>query len=128
MLLLYPEPTGLPTIPYRPGARRLTAPATHNLKRKWGRAGLAFADAEQLGAANGANALGRRPLVLQDDGLRVLDLSLGPALHAISLHRRTSYNVLLARVTNLLTFVNRDRLKNVKNLLNYHFAIISSPT
>ena len=47
---------------------------------------LAFADAENLGAAFRANALGCRPLVLQRNFLRVLDLDFLPALHAICGH------------------------------------------
>jgi hypothetical protein len=56
--------------------------------------GLALADAEKLRAADRANALGRRPLVLQSNCFRVLNLSLGPALHTICLHLRTSSGTL----------------------------------
>jgi len=45
-----------------------------------------FADPEYLGAADRTDALSCRSLVLHDDALRVLDLSLGTALHAVRLH------------------------------------------
>jgi hypothetical protein len=52
---------------------------------------LALADTEKLGAADRANALDSRPLVLQNDRFRVLNFSLGSAFHAICLsHGYTS--------------------------------------
>ena len=73
--------------------------------------GLALADTEKLGAADRANALGRRPLVLQSNCLRVLNLSLGPALHTICLHFYAPPQVLLtSRVANLRLFVNSQSL------------------
>ncbi len=47
---------------------------------------LGFADSEDLRSANGASALGRGTAILHGDVLGTLDLSLGPALHTISLH------------------------------------------
>jgi hypothetical protein len=55
---------------------------------------LSLTDAEKLRAADRAGSLGRRSLVLQSDGLGVLDLSLGPAFHTIRLHLRTSSSTL----------------------------------
>lgn len=48
---------------------------------------LLFTDPEHLGAANRAGALGRRLTILHGNAPGVLDLSLGPALNTISLHR-----------------------------------------
>ena len=45
-----------------------------------------FADAEHLGGADRAGALGRRLAILHFNGLGSLDLSLGTALNTISLH------------------------------------------
>ena len=45
-----------------------------------------FAYPEHLCAAYRARALGRRAAVLHGDGLSSTHLSLGPALHAITLH------------------------------------------
>lgn len=55
---------------------------------------LALADAEEFGAANGADTLGCGTLILQSHGLRILDFPLGPALHAICLHFSTSLGTL----------------------------------
>jgi hypothetical protein len=71
-------------------------------KRDWRnvKGDLSLADAEYLGSAVGANALGRRPFVLQDDRSGVLDLDFPSALHAICLsHHRTS-NITLAQQSN----------------------------
>jgi len=46
-----------------------------------------LADLEYFGATGRAYALGCRSLVLHDDALGVLDLSLGAALHAVCLHQ-----------------------------------------
>ena len=48
-------------------------------------AGLAFADAEYFGSALRADALYRRPLVLQGDLPWILDLNLLLTLHAVCL-------------------------------------------
>jgi hypothetical protein len=45
-----------------------------------------LADLEDLGAAVGADAFGRRPPVLHGDLLGILDLLLGAALHTVSFH------------------------------------------
>jgi hypothetical protein len=45
-----------------------------------------FADAEHLGAADGANALGCRFAVLHGDCFSVLHFPLGAALYTITLH------------------------------------------
>ena len=47
---------------------------------------LGFADAEHLGAAFCADALGCRFAILHLDGLVVAHLFLGPAFHTIGLH------------------------------------------
>ena len=52
---------------------------------------LGFADAEHLGAAFGADTLGRRFAILHLNGLGVFHFPLGPAFHAISFHQCTSY-------------------------------------
>jgi hypothetical protein len=57
---------------------------------------LALADTEKLGAADRANALDGRPLVLQNDRFRVFNLPLGPAFHAICLSHDHTSNITLA--------------------------------
>ena len=47
---------------------------------------LRFANAEELGAADRADALSRRLAILHRDRLGVLDFPLDSALHAICLH------------------------------------------
>jgi len=47
---------------------------------------LGFADAEHLGAALGADALGRRFAILHFNGSGIPHFPLGPAFHAISFH------------------------------------------
>ena len=47
---------------------------------------LALPDSEHLGAAYWAGSLGRRFAILHGDCLSILNLSLGSALDAISLH------------------------------------------
>jgi hypothetical protein len=47
---------------------------------------LFAADSEHLGAADGANALGRRLAIFHGNRLGVLDFPLGAAFHAVSLH------------------------------------------
>ena len=51
-----------------------------------GRRTLAFANTEHLGAASGANALGRGLTIFHSDALGVLHLFLRSALYTISLH------------------------------------------
>ena len=53
-------------------------------------AGLTLADAEHLGAANGAGALRCRTSVFKGDCFGITDLYLFPAFHAICLHHHTS--------------------------------------
>jgi hypothetical protein len=47
---------------------------------------LGFADFEHLGAAGRASTRSRGSLVLHGDRLGILDLPLGPALHAVCFH------------------------------------------
>jgi hypothetical protein len=68
---------------------------------------LAFANTKYLGATGGANALRRRPAILQRNGLGILNLNLFPALHAVCLsHFHTSLDILPSSVANPLVFVN----------------------
>jgi hypothetical protein len=52
---------------------------------------LTLSDTEHLGAAGRACALCGWALILQGNRLRIFDINLLPALHAIGLHIRTSY-------------------------------------
>ena len=45
-----------------------------------------FANSEDFGATDRADALSCRSLVLHDDALGILDLFLGSALHTVCLH------------------------------------------
>ena len=55
---------------------------------------LALTDTENLGTAVGASSLSRRSLVLERDGLGVLNIYFFPAFHAIRLHFLASLVVL----------------------------------
>jgi len=52
---------------------------------------LTLTDAEYLGTAAGACTLRGRALILEGNRLRIFNVNLLPALHAIRLHIRTSY-------------------------------------
>jgi hypothetical protein len=69
-------------------------------------AGLALADAENLGPAFRAGALSGWPLVLKRDCLGILHFNFLPAFHAISLHNAPPKLPLPSRVAKLDIFVN----------------------
>ena len=71
---------------------------------------LALANTEDLGAADGANTLCCRSLVLERNRPRIFNLPHLPALHAVCLHGCTSFVVLPSRVANIAVFVNTRRL------------------
>lgn len=52
---------------------------------------LALADSEHLGFTYRAYTLGRWPAILHSNGPGICHLPLRPALHAVSLHRFTSF-------------------------------------
>ena len=62
---------------------------------------LALADPEHFRTTLRADALGRRFTVLHGDGLCVLHLPLGAALHAISFH--TIHSSVFTEITTLTT-------------------------
>lgn len=83
-------------ITYNRGPVPAISPGSQKRDRRNPKGELALADTEKLGAADRANALDGRPLVLQNDRSRVLDFPLGPAFHAICLSHGHTSNITLA--------------------------------
>lgn len=78
---------------------------------------LALSDSENLGAALGTHTLGGGLAILHLDRLRVLDLHLGAALHAVGLHLASPFLLFLrSSVAHNIVRVNRFRRVFSKNL------------